>query len=811
LYALGNTTASGEAILYRKIVSQGGLEMIDHRERAKVLIEKMNIKEKVAQLHAVWLNIEEDGSFAFRRAYDGFIEESSAEPGSILKHGIGQITRPLGTRPIDAASCVRGLNRIQKYLVEQTRLKIPALAHEECLPGLMAKGATLFPAAINFGSLWDEELMREIAAAIGKELYSVGARQGLAPVADVSRDVRWGRTEESFGEDPYLAGCMTTAYVRGLQGENRRVLATLKHFAGHSFSEGARNHAPVRIGERELNDVFLLPFEMAVKLADAGSVMPAYHDIDGEPLSSSRRCITEILRELWGFDGLVVSDYEAVRLLYAHHGIARDEAEAAAQALQAGIDVELPGFTCFGTGVEEALSRGILKMSTIDEAVIRVLVEKSRLGLFENPYVEEGAITLNTPEHRKIAAEAAARSMVLLKNDGMLPLQDEGTTAVIGPLADDQLALFCGYSFPVHLIRAQRLMDSDTRYAQTLREAMDRRASAGKILYSRGCQIFTERLMEAPVFPGDAEAGQGQKNSTISMDESGFDDALSIASKADRIIAAVGDLSGLFLTGTVGEGSDASSLTLPGVQQKLVDALLSLGKPTVIVLLSGRPYNLGDAFSKANAVIEAWFPGQEGGAALAAILYGDINPGGRLPVSFPKSAGAMPYFYNHKVKSAGSPIHPDFGAVFPFGYGLSYTNFEYSDFQVSHREIQIDGQIEISCTVKNTGERAGDEVVQLYVRDPIARLVRPVKELKGFKRLGLNPGERKKVTFTLPVDLLGYTISGTTRIVEPGEVQVMIGRSSEEILFSETIEVAGKPRELPKRWKMKTDTVVDVA
>jgi len=782
--------------------------MINHHERARELLRKLTVKEKVAQLHSVWLNIEEDGSFTFRRAHDGFIEESSADPESILKHGIGQITRPLGTRPVDARSCIRGLNRIQKYLVERTRSKIPALAHEECLPGLMAKGATLFPAAINYGSLWDEELMREIAAAIGDELYSVGARQGLAPVADVSRDVRWGRTEETFGEDPYLTGCMTAAYVRGLQGENRRVLATLKHYAGHSFSEGGRNHAPVRVGERELNDIFLLPFEMAVKLADAGSVMPAYHDIDGEPSSSSRRYITKILRERWGFDGLVVSDYEAVRLLYAHHGVARDEAEATAQALQAGMDVELPGFTCFGTGVEEALSRGILKMSIVDEAVTRVLVEKSRLGLFENPYVDEGAITLNTPEHRKIAAKAAARSVVLLKNDGILPLQDEGTTALVGPLADDQLALFCGYSFPVHLIRAQRLMDTDTRYAQTLREAFEGRASVGTILYSRGCEIFTERLLEAPVFPGDVDAEQGQKKSTISKDESGLEDALAVAAKADRIIVVVGDLSGLFLTGTVGEGSDASSFTLPGVQQKLVDALLSLGKPTVIVLLSGRPYNLGEAFSRANAVIEAWFPGQEGADALTGIIYGDINPGGRLPVSFPKSAGAMPYFYNHKLKSAGSPIHPEFGAVFPFGHGLSYTTFEYSDFQVLSRKVRIDGEIEVSCTVKNTGERAGDDVVQLYVRDVIASLVRPVKELKGFKRLTLNPGERKRVSFTLPVDLLSFTTSGTTRVIEPGEFELMIGISSADILFSETIEVIGELRELPVTWRMKTEVRV---
>jgi beta-glucosidase len=782
--------------------------MIDHHERARRLLSEMSITEKAAQLYSVWLKIEEDGTFVLRDAKEGFIEQNRADPSKVLQNGIGQITRPLGARPIDATKCVRGLNRIQKYLVERTRLKIPALAHEECLPGLMAQGATLFPAAINYGSTWDEELLTRVAGVIGKELHSVGSRQGLAPVLDVSRDVRWGRTEETFGEDPYLVGCMGVAYVRGLQGEGRRVLATLKHFAGHAFSEGGRNHAPVRVGERELNDTFLLPFEMAVKLARAGSVMPAYHDIDGEPSSSSRRLLTELLRDRWGFDGLVVSDYEAIRLLFAHHGVARDEAEASALALNAGMDMELPGFTCFRTGVEEALARGILEIGAVDAAVTRVLVEKSRLGLFENSYADEGAIALNTAEHRRVAAEAAESSIVLLKNDGMLPLRDEGTTALIGPLADDRLALYGGYSFPVHMIRAQHLMDAHAPSALTLRHALEKRASAGEILFSKGCDIFTERMLEAPVFPGDVDAEKGQKKSTISFDRSGFPEALAVAARADRIVIAVGDLSGLFLTGTVGEGSDASSLTLPGVQQELVDALLSLGKPTVIVLLNGRPYNLGEAFSRANAVVEAWLPGQEGAAAVAGILYGDINPGGRLTVSFPKSAGAMPYFYNHKMKSAGAPVHPDFGAVYPFGFGLSYTSFAYSDFRVKDRKVRIDGEIELSCTVQNTGRRQGAEVVQLYVRDIIASLVRPVKELKGFKRLPLEPGEKKRVSFILPVDMLGFTISGTTRVVEPGEIELMIGRSSADVLFRETIDVIGSPRELPPDWRMRTEARV---
>jgi beta-glucosidase len=766
----------------------------------------MTVKEKVAQLCAVWLNIEENGTFSFREASDGFITGSAGNPETILRHGIGQITRPLGTRPINAAAGVRGLNRVQKYLVESTRLGIPALAHEECLPGLMAKGSTLFPASLNYGSLWDEELVRKIGAAIGAELYSAGSRQGLAPVLDVSRDVRWGRTEETFGEDPYLVGCLAVAYVKGLQGEDRRILATLKHFVGHSFSEGGRNHAPVRVGERELADVFLLPFEMAVKLAHAGAVMPAYHDLDGEPLSSSRRFLTGVLRETWGFDGIIVSDYEAIRLLYAHHRVALDEAEASALAVEAGIDAELPGFTCFGKGVEEALDRGILSIKAVDAAVIRVLVEKSRLGLFEKPYADEGAITLGALEHRQIAAEAAARSIVLLKNDGLLPLQDEGTTALVGPLGDDPLAVFCAYSFPVHLIGVRHQIQ--THDARTLRQAITARGRSSTVTFSQGCDIFAQRPLDAPVFPGDVGAEKSQNVSAVSFDRGGISIATDAASRADRIIIAVGDLSGLFLTGTVGEGSDASSLTLPGIQQELVDALLALGKPTVIVLMNGRPYNLGEAFSRANAVIEAWLPGQEGADAIAGILYGDINPSGRLPISIPKSAGAMPYFYNHKLKSAGAPIQPEFGAVYPFGHGLSYTTFRYSDFHLSGVTVPIDGEIGISFLVENTGDRPGDEVPQLYVRDVLASLVRPVKELKGFTRIGLAPGECRTVVFTLPVDMLGFAISLTRRVVEPGEFEIMVGRSCEDIVFRANVTVRGTTRELPQRWRMKTDVQV---
>ena len=768
----------------------------------------MTIEEKAAQLYSVWLVIEGDGSFAFRSVHDGVIEDQQDDPKTVMAHGIGQITRPLGTRPIDAGDCVTGLNAVQKFLVEQTRLKIPAISHEECLPGLMAKGATLMPSAINYGALWDEELMAKIAGVIGTELLSVGAKQGLSPVLDVSRDARWGRTEETFGEDPYLAGCMATAYVAGLQGEDRRVLATLKHFVGHAFSEGGRNHAPVRIGERELNDTFLLPFEMAVKLANAGSVMPAYHDIDGEPSSSSRRYITEVLRDRWGFDGIVVSDYMAIPLLQHHHRVARDEAEAAALALKAGMDQELPDYASNRRGIPEALEKGLIDMGDIDAAVGRVLIEKSRLGLFEKPYVDVDGITLNTPEHRLVAAEAAAKSIVLLKNDGTLPLKPEGTVALIGPLADDQLAVFCGYSFPVHLIMAFRLSGADGKYAKTLKEAFEERVSADRMLYSRGCDVLTERPMDAPVFPSDDNTTTGRQESYLSFDSSRIDEAVATALKADTVVVALGDLAGLFMTGTVGEGSDTTSLELPGVQQELLDRLLATGKPVVVVLLNGRPYNIGSGFKKAAAVIEAFLPGQEGADAIVETLYGDVNPGGRLPVSFPKTAGAMPYFYNHKMKSGGFPIQPDFGAIFPFGFGLSYTTFEYSDFSVKGTDVPIDGTIEIECAVRNTGAVAGDEVVQLYVRDCHASLVRPVRELKGFKRLSLASGAAAKVSFRLPVDMLGFTIEGVDRIVEPGEVDVMIGASSADIRYSVTVSILGEARRLPENWRMRCDATV---
>ncbi len=780
-------------------------------KRVTDLVSRMHIQEKVAQMFSVWLKIGEDGSIALKQTSFGESGEMELDPFELIKNGVGQITRPLGTNTTSAKKCVQGLNRLQKFLVEETRLGIPALPHEECLAGLMGKGATLFPAAINYGALWDEELMEKIAGIIGKELYSVGSRQGLAPVLDVSRDARWGRTEETMGEDPYLAGCMGLAYTRGLQGPDRRILATLKHFAGHSFCEGGRNHAPVRIGERELYDTFLLPFEMVVRSVDVGSVLPAYHDIDGVPLHASGKYLTGILRNTWGFQGLIVADYQGVSQLHTDHRIAGDPAEAAAISVRAGLDIELPGFDCFYKGLEEALKRGILEVGEIDAAVKRIITEKFRLGLFDKPFTEEGSIELNTEEHRSAAYEAAVKSAVLLKNNGVLPLGNNGKVALIGPLADDGLGMLGGYSFPVHIIAAGLSEEHEKKNRiKTLKDVLSERLGE-RLSFARGCEVLKERPKDAPVFPGDVEVDRQEQESPVSYDTGGIKEAVEIARKSDLIIAAVGDLAGLFLTGTVGEGSDVTSLRLPGVQQDLLNALAELEKPLIVLIFNGRPYHLEDIFRKADAILDAWLPGQEGGTALADILMGDANPGGKLPVSIPKSAGAMPYFYNHKLKSPGTPIQPDFGAEYPFGYGLSYTDFSFGNFSIESHEVPTDGNIRLAFTLTNTGNMTGDEVVQLYTRDLYASMVRPVRELKGFRRVSLLPGQTARIEIEIPSDVLSFTGADFARIIEPGEIEIMLGTSSKDIIFREVVRLTGKEKRLEGSWRMRSTFSVDLA
>ncbi|MEM5296759.1 glycoside hydrolase family 3 N-terminal domain-containing protein [Burkholderia sp. JPY481] len=780
-------------------------------ERVADLLARMTLDEKIAQLHAAWLVLSADGHHK-ARSIDFAQSANQITVDEILQYGLGQITRPLGTHTVDPKEGVRALNELQRKMVEDTRLGIPVMAHEECLVGLMIKDATLFPSPLNYAATWNPRLVGEVGTIIGEQARSIGCHQGLAPVLDVSRDPRWGRTEETLGEDPYLVGVLACHYVKGLQGEQRDLLATLKHFVGHSASEGGRNHAPVHVGPRELNDVFMLPFEMAVKLANAGSVMPAYHDVDGVPCHGDRALLHDTLREKWGFDGLVVADYAGVDLLYSHHAVARDSASAAALAFNSGLDVELPGHEC-AVHLKEALERDEITEATIDTAVSRVLRVKFQLGLFENPYVDPERVDVKSATAGDTAYQVALESAVLLRNQGdVLPLAPNGADkiAVIGPTADDPLALLAGYSFPVHLINSGE--QSTASIATPLRSL---RALLGneRVIHAQGCDIIKERRAGAPVFPGDVSldlTGDAHCDELISKDTDGIAAAVEAARQAGVALVFVGDLAGLFQSGTVGEGSDTDSLDLPGVQQALLQAVVDSGTPTVVVMTGGRPYNLGGLEERIAAQIMAFAPGERGAEALADLLVGRANFSGRLPLSVPKSAGAVPYVYNHRLKSAGTPIAYHFGCRYPFGFGLGYTQFRYGDLALAHSEVPIeDGTIELSFTLDNIGARDGTEIVQIYVRDRHASVARPVRELKAFARVPLAAGASARVRVKLPVDMLNFTDARGERIVEPGDFDLLVGSSSRDIHLSGTVAVAGSAtRTLERNWRMLSEVEI---
>ncbi|EOV9008898.1 glycoside hydrolase family 3 N-terminal domain-containing protein [Cronobacter malonaticus] len=776
-------------------------------ERVADLLARMTPEEKFAQMHAYWLVLSPDGDHRERTdlsdEFSGATQQAAL--AERLKRGAGQITRPLGTHIVAPREGVRAANRLQRMLVEETRLGIPAMFHEECLVGLLCKDATLFPSSLNYGSTWDPALVEQAAQAIGQEARAVGCHQGLAPVLDVSRDVRWGRTEETFGEDPWLVGLMATHYVKGLQGPKRDLLATLKHYVGHSFSEGARNHAPVHLGFCELSDTFLLPFEMAVKLARAGSVMPAYHDIDNVPTHADDFLLTTVLREQWGFDGIIVADYGGVSLLHQHHGVAQDAAHSAALAFNAGLDIELPKDDC-ARHLAQALERGLITMEKVDEIVARVLAEKFRLGLFEHPYADENDIVLQSDDTRRIAREVAARSLTLLENNGVLPLKGTPRVAVVGPTADDPLALLSGYSFPVHLIISDML--EQTSQVTTPLAALREQPGIALAGYAKGCHIIEKRMAGAPVFPGDS-GDKPMQQSPVSDDTSLIPEAVRLATESDVVLAFVGDLSGLFQSGTVGEGSDTDSLQLPGVQQQLLEALVEAGKPVVVVMTGGRPYHLGGLESRVAAWVMAWAPGQEGGHAIADLLTGKREPQGRLVVSVPKSAGAMPYYYNHKLKSGGTPYAFHFGSRYPFGYGKTWTTFRYGELEIAQARVPMDGDVEASVTVTNSVTQPGSEVVQLYVRDKVASLVRPVQELKAFGRVSLAPGESARVTFRIPVDMLNFTSRDGVRIVEPGEFEIRVGANSGDIRSRSTVTVEGETHTLGNSWRMLSECNIE--
>ena len=726
----------------------------------------MTLEEKIAQLGTVEIRqlVDENNRFSLDRARE------------LLRNGIGQITRVSGGLEVGPREAARLANEIQRFLVEKTRLGIPAIIHEECLSGFMAKTATTFPQAIGLASTWNPKLVVEVADLIRRQMRMVGAHQGLAPLLDVARDPRWGRVEETFGEDPYLVAAIGVAYIRGLQGEDLKsgVIATPKHFAGYSFSEGGRNLAPVHVGPREFREVFLYPFEAAVKLARAYSLMNAYHEVDGVPCAASRELLTDILRGEWGFEGFVVSDYWSISMLYTFHFTARDAKEAAIQALTAGVDVELPNAACYGEPLREAVEEGLIPESVVDEAVRRVLRAKLLLGLFENPYVDVYKVpeSHDDEEGRRLALQAARESIVLLKNDGILPLnpQEVKSIAVIGPNAASTRNLIGNYGYTAHL----GLPYDAVRIVSILEGLKNRAGGSVEIRYAKGCGIKDD-------------------------DRSGFEEAVEAAKRSDVVIAVMGERSGFREDDVSGEGKDRASLTLPGVQGELLDVLLETGKPLILVLVNGRPLALESYVERCAAIIEAWYPGEEGGNAVADVIFGFYNPSGRLPVSFPRTVGQIPVYYNRRHSSMGSYVFTDSKPLFPFGYGLSYTEFKYRDLRVKQDEVGPGGEVEISFILENIGSRKGAEVCQLYVRDVVASVTRPVKELKGFAKVQLAPGEKAKVTFRLPLELLAFYDKHMRLVVEPGEFEVMVGASSEDIKLKGSFRVVGKTLVLGSR------------
>ncbi|MGW4380351.1 beta-xylosidase/alpha-l-arabinosidase [Kitasatospora sp. NPDC004531] len=767
--------------------------------RVEDLMGRMTLEEKTAQLYGVWVGADAGG--------DGVAphQNEMCDPvdlKALSAHGLGQLTRPFGTAPVDPAVGALALARAQRQLADAGRFGIPAVAHEECLAGFTAWGATAYPVPLAWGATFDPALITEMASRIGRDLRAVGIHQGLAPVLDVARDLRWGRVEETIGEDPYLVSTIGTAYVRGLRSAG--VLATLKHFVGYSASAGARNLAPVRAGARELGDVLLPPFEMALHEGGADSVMHSYAEIDGLPVAADPALLTELLRDTWQFDGTVVADYFGIGFLETLHRVAADRADSARLALTAGVDVELPTVRAYGDALVEAVRAGRIPERLVDRALRRVLLQKCRLGLLDPgwsplpsalpadcgtdtaPEDVRGSIDLDPPANRALARRIAEQSVVLLANpDGVLPIAP-GTRriAVVGPRADDPFAMLGCYSFPSHVGTGHPGVPIGIEIPTVL-DALRAQLPNAEVEFAAGCEVD-------------------------GADRGGFEQAVRAAAGAELCVAVVGDRAGLFGRGTSGEGCDAADLQLPGVQGELIDALVATGTPVVLVLLTGRPYALGRWHGRCAATVQAFFPGEEGGPALAAVLTGAVNPSGRLPVSVPREPGGQPWTYLQPPLGLANGVSSlDPTPLFPFGHGLSYTAFEWTPEPAPVPQLPTDAGTEIALTVRNGGDRAGTETVQLYLHDPLARTTRPDARLIGYARVPLEPGESRRVRFRFHADLASCTGPDGRRTVEPGELRLRLAASSADVRHTVVLELTGPERELDHRRRLSCPVAVE--
>lgn len=728
-------------------------------ERASALLAQMTLAEKVAQLGSSWPGSElAEGDVAPMQ--ETHLRAQTFDDAVV--DGLGHLTRVYGTTPVAAAQGRERLDDLQRAVVSANRWALPAIAHEECLTGVTAWGATVYPTPLAWAASFDPETVRAMGERIGGDLRALGVHQGLAPVLDVVRDYRWGRVEETMGEDPHVVAEVGAAYVAGIEAAG--AIATPKHFAGYAASRGARNHAPVSIGPREFADVILPPFERVLQLAR--SVMNSYTDVDGIPAAADERLFTGILRDRWGFEGTVVSDYWAIPFLHSMHRVAHDEAAAGLLALRAGIDVELPHRMSY-LGLVDAVERGLIPESLVDRSVERVLRQKIEVGLLDEIDESEVVVELNSDDNRAVARTLAERSMVLLRNTGALPLSDVARVAVIGPAADDSACLFGCYSFPNHVL----VHHPDTPLGIDAPTYLD---------------VLRDHL-------GDRLVGTTEGTGIRDDSTEGIADAVAVAREAEVAIVVVGDRSGMFGLGTSGEGCDVATLELPGAQQQLVDAVLDTGTPVVLVVNSGRPYALGGAVDRAAAILQVFLPGQEGASALVDVLTGRVNPSGRLPVQVPTLQAPQPGTYLAPplaLRSDGvSNLDPS--PAFPFGHGLSYTTFTHAILDADTSVPTRGGRVRLAVDVANTGDRAGADVVQVYVAYPEPSVVQPVRRLIGFHRVEVEPGERAVVEIEIPVEALAFTGIDLQRAVEPGPVELTVAVSASDPGTSRLVDLQG--------------------
>lgn len=730
--------------------------------RVADLLSRMTIEEKVAQMTTLWVRKPQqkkpNGNFGDRGDF------SPEEAAVVMKHGIGEIGRQ--RERTDARRGAEYANAVQKWLKENTRLGIPAMLHDEILHGLMAVGGTNFPTPISLASSWDSELITKVFTAAALETRIRGSHHVLGPNLDLARDPRWGRTEETYGEDPYLVSRMGVAAIKAIQGpsapiiDGEHVIATAKHFAAHGQPEGGTNTAPGNFSERLLREVFLQPFEAAVKEAGVMSVMPSYNEIDGVPSHKNAWLLEKLLRQEWGFRGLVAADYNGISELASRHKVAVDRADAALQALKAGVDMELPDPACYSL-LPQLVSEGKVSLALVDQSVARVLRAKFQLGLFENPFVDvERAVKLtNSPAHQQLAAEAARRSIVLLKNAGNLLPLDSGklqSIAVIGPNAAE--VHLGGYS------------DDPQRGVSVLQGIRDKVGNKLKVNYAEGCKITKE---------GGKWWDDRSQLGDPAVDAKLIAEAVEVAKASDVAVVVVGGNEDTSKEAWADNHlGDRDTLDLVGRQNELVKAVVETGKPVVVLLIHSAPLSINYIAENVPAILEGFYLGQETGVAVADVLFGDANPAGKLAVSVPRSVGQLPIYYNHKPTARRGYLYTSKEPLFPFGFGLSYTTFEYSDLKVASAQIGSNGQTEVSVTVKNTGKVAGDEIVQLYIRDVVSSVTRPVMELKDFKRIALAAGESKTVAFTITPDKLSFLDLNMQRVVEPGAFEIMVGPSS---------------------------------